>query len=165
MSLQRIPLRKLAWLFPVALTLHNLEEAVSLPTWSQHAGALHPPVGEFEFHFALLFVTAVGIVVTALASRRGGWFWQLAAGDWALMLLNVFFPHLLATVVQRAYAPGLATALLLNLPVNAYLLLRALRERELSITSLTRATLIALALALVLLPALFALGRSLEAIV
>jgi hypothetical protein len=31
-------LERLLWMFPVAVTLHNLEEAVWLPAWSQHAG-------------------------------------------------------------------------------------------------------------------------------
>jgi hypothetical protein len=28
-------LKKLVWMFPLALTLHNLEEAIWLPAWSQ----------------------------------------------------------------------------------------------------------------------------------
>jgi hypothetical protein len=44
------------------------------------------------------------------------------------MLLNVLFPHVVASLVLRRYMPGTATAVLLNLPVTIGLLGRAFRE-------------------------------------
>lgn len=35
------------------------------------------------------------------------------------MVINAIFPHLIATVVMKKYAPGLLTGLLLNIPVNS----------------------------------------------
>jgi hypothetical protein len=46
--------RMLQWLFPLVVTLHNTEEAIWLPAWSQHAGTWHVPVGPGEFRFAAL---------------------------------------------------------------------------------------------------------------
>jgi hypothetical protein len=34
---------QLRWLFALSLTIHNLEEAIWLPEWSQQAGKWHPP--------------------------------------------------------------------------------------------------------------------------
>ena len=34
----------IAWLFALVVTLHNLEEAIWLPDWSQTAGRWHSPV-------------------------------------------------------------------------------------------------------------------------
>jgi hypothetical protein len=44
------------------------------------------------------------------------------------MLVNVFVPHVPAAFVFRSYAPGLVTAVAVNLPVMIFLLVRALRE-------------------------------------
>ena len=46
----------------------------------------------------------------------------LISGYALAMLLNVVFPHLIATIALKRYAPGLLTAILLNLPVTLSLL-------------------------------------------
>ena len=51
---------------------------------------------------------------------------QLAARP---MLVNVFVPHLPAALWFRSYAPGVVTAVLVNLPLMSYLAVRALREQ------------------------------------
>jgi len=58
------------WLFPVAFALHNAEEALFLPLWSQTAGTYHKPVGRFEFRFAVATLTILGFAVTALFFLR-----------------------------------------------------------------------------------------------
>jgi hypothetical protein len=40
------------------------------------------------------------------------------------LAVNAFVPHLLLLAVRPRYSPGLLSAVLLNLPVSAYLLLR-----------------------------------------
>ena len=45
------------------------------------------------------------------------------------MLVNVFVPHLPAALWFRSYAPGVVTAVLVNLPLMSYLAVRALREQ------------------------------------
>jgi hypothetical protein len=48
------------------------------------------------------------------------------------MLVNVFVPHVPATLLFRSYTPGVVTAVLANLPVMSYLALRAVREQWVS---------------------------------
>ena len=45
------------------------------------------------------------------------------------MLLNVFVPHVPATMLFRSYAPGVVTAVFVNLPITTMLLTRVFRER------------------------------------
>ena len=120
----------LSWLFVAAVTLHNIEEAVWLPAWTKGAGVWHRAVGAREFRLAVVVLTALAVFAAWLAGRQG----KLGPGAYLLcgyalaMLLNVLVPHLLATFVTRRYVPGTATAVLLNLPVSAALLYRALEE-------------------------------------
>jgi len=44
------------------------------------------------------------------------------------VLAKVFLPHILATVIYRSYAPGVFTAVLVNLPLMNLLVFLALRE-------------------------------------
>jgi hypothetical protein len=124
--------RKLQWLFPIAVTLHNAEEAIWMPRWSAgHAAQLpvHPP-GAAEIIAALVVFTAAAFAVTYLSARRGPesiWAY-LTFGYIVAMLANVFVPHVPAAIVFRGYAPGLVTAVLINLPVMGILVNRMLRE-------------------------------------
>jgi hypothetical protein len=64
---------KLQWLFPIAVALHNAEEAIWMPRWSAgHAAQLpvHPP-GAAEIIAVLVVFTAAAFAVTYLSARRG----------------------------------------------------------------------------------------------
>ena len=67
-----------------------------------------------------------------MALRRGGGWLDAFYAASAMMLLNVVFPHLLATLALGRYAPGLGTALVGILPVTSTLLWRAFREGTLN---------------------------------
>jgi hypothetical protein len=110
------------WLFPLATLLHNVEEAIWLPAWSQHGSHLHPPVEPFPFRFAVLTLSLLAFVITYLASRGSRRCLELYAAYSAAMLGNVVVPHVIQSVMEHAYTPGIATALAINLPLNAYLL-------------------------------------------
>jgi hypothetical protein len=129
-----ITFENLYFLFLVAITLHNLEEAVWLPDWSQEAGRWHRPVEKIPFRFAILVLTLLGYLFAYLGLMGGkqsvGVY--LLGGYAFVMLVNVLFPHLLAAVWLNKYVPGLGTALALNLPVCATLLLVLFREEYLS---------------------------------
>jgi uncharacterized protein with HXXEE motif len=58
----------LTWLFVLAVGLHNLEEALWLPAWSERAGRWCNPVGAREFRFAVVILTAAA-AVAALAAN------------------------------------------------------------------------------------------------
>jgi hypothetical protein len=128
--------QKLQWLFPIAVTLHNGEEAVWMPGWTAgHAGQLpmHPP-GAVEIRIALIVLTVAAIAVTYLSVRKGPQsFWSyLLFGGIVAVLVNVFVPHVPATLLFRSYTPGVVTAVLINLPVMSYLASRAVREQWVS---------------------------------
>ena len=154
---------ELQWLFPIAITLHNLEEAIWLPSWSKNAGKWHRPVAPSVFRFAVAALTALAFVVT-IWSAMGG---PESIGTYLLtgyalgMLLNVLLPHLMATVALRSYMPGLATAIALNLPVTVLLLLSAFREGYVSFPTFAYfGALVCLGL-VVSIPVLFVVGEKL----
>jgi len=151
----------LCWLFAAAITVHNLEEALLLPGWSQSAGRWHRPVGAREFRFAVGMLTALAYIAAALSMVGGketvsSYF---IAGYALAMLMNVFFPHLLATAVMRRYAPGTATALLLNLPVTVLLLYRGFQESYIRESTFLWAGPLVVAAILGSIPLLFTIGR------
>lgn len=153
-----------AWLFALAVTVHNLEEALLLPAWSQKAGKWHHPVGAAEFRFAVVVLTLLAYTAAALAAVYG----RESAGAYFLsgyalaMLLNVLFPHVIATVFMRRYAPGTLTALLLNLPVTILLLRQGLQEGYIQLQKFTWAGPLVVLGLLAAIPVLFALGKRLS---
>jgi hypothetical protein len=153
----------LTWLFVLAVALHNLEEALRLPAWSQSPGGWRYAVGAREFRFAVIVLTAAA-AAAALAANLGG---KASAGAYVVcayalaMLLNVFFPHVLVSLVLREFSPGTLTALFLNLPACALLLEHALRGQYVEApTFLWVGPLGVLAVA-GSIPLLFAIGRRL----
>jgi hypothetical protein len=122
--------QSLEWLFPVVITIHNAEEAIWLPGWSKRAVLWHRPVtpGSFRFAAGVLTVLAYAITWLSIGSGKQTVWTYLAFGCIAVTLANVLIPHVAATVALRNYMPGLATAVLLNLPVLSLLAVMALRE-------------------------------------
>jgi len=126
--------RNLIWLFPVAITLHNVEEAIWLPDWSKREGRWFAPVEPGVFRFAATVFAILAFAVTWLSARSGPqtiWTY-LAFGCIVAALANVLFPHVALTVAWRGYMPGVVTALAINLPVLSVLVVLALRERDVS---------------------------------
>jgi uncharacterized protein with HXXEE motif len=153
----------LAWLFAAAVTVHNLEEALFLPAWSERAGRWHRPVGANEFRFAVFVLTILAGIAALLAAVQGREsFGSYVLSGYALaMLLNVAFPHLLASMAMRRYMPGTATALALNLPITAALLHQAFGEGYISSMRFALAGPAVVLAIMLLIPALFYLGRRL----
>ena len=124
--------RKLQWLFPIAVTLHNSEEAIWMPGWNAPllADVVGHPPGVAEIRVALVVFTLAAFAVTYLSARRGpGTVWAyLTFGYIIAMLANVFVPHVPAAIISRGYAPGVVTAVLINLPVMSILAIRMVRE-------------------------------------
>jgi Protein of unknown function with HXXEE motif len=149
------------WLFPVAVTFHNLEEAIWLPQWSQTAGEWHAPVGAGEFRFAVIILTLFAYLATYISFKKGkeSFGVYLLSGYASAMFLNVFFPHLLGSLLMKAYVPGLTTALVLNLPVTLILLRQAFHEGYISAKRFILATIMVTVGLLASIPFLFSLGR------
>ena len=150
-------------LFLLGFSLHNLEEALWLPAWSRHATRFHPEVKKNEFHFAIFVVTTLGYGLTFLhltADSDHRILQSLYYGFVLMMCLNVVFPHLLATLVLRRYAPGLVTGLFLNLPFGIFLLQQGLAA-GIKPMHIAAAAFLAVVLFLSLIKLLFKLGGKL----
>jgi len=111
-----------------AFLLHNGEEAL---TYARVRPATEALTGfdlpaPSPFWAALVIVTIVGGAVLLwagtgpdTAARRRA----LRLGA-AILLLNVLVPHLPAAVLLGGYAPGVVTAVLVNLPLSLWVLRR-----------------------------------------
>jgi uncharacterized protein with HXXEE motif len=130
---------RLIWAVPAAVLIHNVEEALTFPRYAPSVLAIVPdavrplmPSARYMY-VALLVVTAIPIGLALLALRRAGGAWAtygllLVA---AVVLVNVVW-HLLAATLLGGYAPGVVTAVIVNLPVMAAALRWARREGWLS---------------------------------
>jgi len=110
-----------------------------------------------QFYIALVGATLVPLVVTVIATTgkptqlKSYVVVVIAMG----LLLNVFIPHVPAAVALGGYAPGVATALLLNLPFSIYFLWRSEREGHVDRRGLAIAAAIASSILLVGVPLLW----------
>jgi drug/metabolite transporter (DMT)-like permease len=118
-------------LFLMGFTLHNLEESLWLPQWSKHAKRFHQPVKRNQFIFAVIIITMIGYLVTfadIFWGQPGNITNYLYLGFLGMMGLNSIFPHLVATVILKKYAPGLLTGMLLNLPFSCFIIICYLQK-------------------------------------
>ncbi|MEC1603846.1 HXXEE domain-containing protein, partial [Bacillus halotolerans] len=68
------------------------------------------------------------------------------------------FPHLIATVLMKKYAPGLLTGLLLNIPVNSLVIYQMFVKNLIVWKELIISTLVVGIILLALIPLLFKVG-------
>jgi hypothetical protein len=127
--------RRILWVVPVLLALHNAEEAIFFPRYLPFVLARLPsgwqavagPVTSGQVWLALAATTLLGFVVALWADRKPDsrtalWLVLLIQ---TTMLVNALWHVGAAVVLFGGYAPGLVTALLLNAPFSIYLLRRA----------------------------------------
>jgi hypothetical protein len=148
-------------IFLLGFTLHNLEEAIWLPKWSKYARKFHKPVESNQFIFAVIVVTIIGYILTALdllIGDSGNFVNYIYLGFIGMMGINSVFPHLVSTIVLKKYAPGLITALFLNLPFSLILIIGHIKN-GINIFYLLVAIIIVSGLVLFSLKYLFRLGR------
>lgn len=108
------------WLATAAYGVHALEEFVlDWRDWARDVVGL--PVEWSHFYVVNFLVVVLGIV-SANVVAVAPW---LGLGFAALMIINALFFHILPMIKTRGrYSPGVATAVLLLLPI-AYLCFRA----------------------------------------
>jgi hypothetical protein len=141
-----VPVRRSApahviWGVPAAVLIHNVEEALTIARHAPSVVALLPdaarrliPSLDYTYvYVALVVATAIPVGFALLLRRRASTSWAtygilLVA---AVMLVNVVW-HLAAATALRGYAPGVVTAVAVNLPVMAAALRWARREGWLS---------------------------------
>jgi len=131
MRLPALPFRTLALALPAVFVLHVLEEAPDFVAWMN--AHVEPDISDRTFLAVNVGAFLITLLVTALAVSARGRGTALVATAWVgfLMLANGVF-HLTATIVDRAYAPGVVTSVLLYLPLCALLLRAVMKEFALS---------------------------------
>lgn len=109
------------WLFPASYFLHVAEEYLAgFPAWAAQFGATQLSDREF---LALHVATLVLVSLCAFLAHRFQWLGWLAVGLATVFLLNAS-AHLLGTILTHTYSPGLATALILWVPLGIVTLKR-----------------------------------------
>jgi len=150
----------LAIFFCFAITLHHIEEAIWLPKWSRHFSKFRRPVTSNEFFFAVIFITILAYLsafsfLCRPTSDIAKW---IFIGFLGSMIFNVIFPHFIAAILMRTYAPGLLTGLLLILPVNSVIICQMLLKKFIIWQELVISTLAVGIILLALIPILFKIG-------
>jgi hypothetical protein len=131
----------LAVVLAVAIALHNLEEWLTFKRFGEPFAALlarwgvpvaFPPWSIMQI--ALAGATLVPIMLIWIAGRGPLLWWKDAIlGCVAtVFLVNVLVPHLIAAIVVGGYAPGIVTALTLNLPLCSLMIRHVARGGLLS---------------------------------
>jgi hypothetical protein len=138
-SARSIPPRWIVSLLPAAVALHNLEEALSFGCYLPVVAA-ELPVGLRPWAGADSLPRLYGALVVATLVPLAICLWSaLAPGNliarrlmlvtWVVLLANVAWHAGVALFVFHGYAPGLITAVAVNLPASLLVLRRAVVER------------------------------------
>lgn len=118
--------RKAVWLFPAAEAVHAVEEHYQGHTfhvWLRELGRVDfSPTRTLLMH--VLFVSVL-LLVAAVAPRWRSTDW-VAAALATVFLLNAV-AHLFGAVAERTFLSGLATSLLVWMPLAGFTLVRAHR--------------------------------------
>ena len=154
---------RLERLYLAGLTVHNLEELIWLPAWTDRLRSFKPRISRAGFGCAVTVLTLLAYALVPLSRLAGprSRLAHLKAAYVNAVIANAFLPHLAASLTLRRYMPGLATGLLLNLPLGTALIRRELAEGLIEAPRLRRATLLFSLGLLALLPLLFRLGERL----
>ena len=117
------------WLFLLVFMIHELEEWNIDQFERRNFVGLPPRATDRSARFWIGFVCLVGLIWCAAAALPG----RPSLAAWiilpavALMLLNAL-QHVIWTIVTRQYAPGLASAVLLLIPLGSYIIVRAVDQ-------------------------------------
>lgn len=153
-------------LFLFAFTIHNLEEGIWLVRQQSSEKSkvkMHKTVTQDEFLFGLFWVTSLAYLITALYIfyPEVGMFKFAYFGFVGAMILNILFPHLISTLIERYYSPGLFTGLVAIIPINSLIVKTALEVGTITILQFIISTLIMAFLLLLSIPISFKIGKRL----
>ncbi|TAL33619.1 MAG: HXXEE domain-containing protein [Spirochaetes bacterium] len=121
--------KSLLWIMPFLMGLHNLEEAPGMVAFSaKYLPGVHFVTGP-QFHAALVIVTLGGFaaVYASLYFLEKGFWGHMPVAIQAVMLLNAL-SHVGASILFLTPAPGVYTALLVNIPFALLVFRAAFRE-------------------------------------
>lgn len=127
---RRPSLRALALAAPLIFIVHFIEEGRQFVTWfnAHVARGITEPLF-WSVNFTALAVTAAVVIIEWLSESTLSAALVIA---WLslLMFANALF-HVAAALMDRAYMPGLVTALLLYLPFYGWVVVRVVQLRRL----------------------------------
>lgn len=154
------------WLFVAATAIHNLEEAVWLPSWRgvRRLPWTRPRVDSFVFGFAAGSLSLLFVLFGTLAIEGGShspWAY-LICGCALAMAINAFIPHLVVSLWTQSYAPGAGTAMLLVLPSSISLIDLSIRENYIDVPTFAVTAPLTLSALLISIPLLFFIGRIMQ---
>lgn len=155
------------WIVTAAITLHNIEEVIWLPAWSQKGtDKWRRPVDASEFRFAVTVLTGLLFFIALLASIFGTTsIWNYLFAAYALgQSINILMPHLVTTIVSRKYAPGLLTGLLFVWPMSLLYLYDVFTVGQLEWGYFLLVSVIFIPIILLSIPLLFRLKRMMRRI-
>jgi Protein of unknown function with HXXEE motif len=130
------------WLLIPVVVLHNAEEWITEPRYGsvsptlQHrlAGLMAPPSFQvLQIGWLIVTFVPVLVVLSAVSAARSRVRDCLVCWVTSIYLANAILPHLIEFAIDRSYAPGVVTAVLVNIPFGILLLRRALGVGALSL--------------------------------
>ncbi|MFZ4622172.1 MAG: HXXEE domain-containing protein [Bacteroidota bacterium] len=125
-------IKKILWLIPIVLTIHNIEEALTMPEWMNlYVGIVkqqvpfmsHLQFSARQLYISLVLVTIVPAVVTWFCLRgeiRTNGILALLTLQ-AIIFWNALIPHMIGWFFLGMYNPGTMTAVIFNIPFSFYL--------------------------------------------
>lgn len=155
-AFSRIQYRRIIWLLALTETLHNIEEALWLPSWTLSHNRQAMQTTPFEFRIAVAAVTLLVYWIIYYYARHGTMPSKcLLGGTIVIVLVNVFIPHIAASLATSSYVPGTLSGIVLNLPASLYLIRRGLNEKVFTLKILICGTLISFVIMISLMLASF----------
>jgi Protein of unknown function with HXXEE motif len=153
------------------LALHNIEEALTMKAYLPQISNLLskiapasplvsslPPINQFYFALIGATIFPLLLIIIATTGRPTPFKPYIVAVIQALVLVNVFVPHVPSAIALGGYAPGVLTAVLVNLPFSIYFFRRSLQESRVTWKGLMITMLGALPLLLLSIRLLYALS-------
>ncbi|MGY3316761.1 hypothetical protein ACV242_005257 [Peribacillus simplex] len=126
----------------------------------QQASKFQKSVTPSEFHFAVIVITTLAYLsaFSYLLIPESDFAKWIFIGFVGSMIFNAIFPHLIATVLMKRYAPGLFTGVLLNIPINSLIIYQMFEGYLILWKELIISTLVIGISLLALIPLLFKIG-------
>jgi hypothetical protein len=142
----KISTRQLLWLVPIFLTLHNLEEALTMPHWvPAHLPFLQSKFFFFRYlHFSSpqLFLSLSSVTIFPLLLSRYAIVYMKESRRIKTMFVlqsiifwNAFVPHLAGALLLGMYNPGTITAVVITIPFSFYFFHRTVHDKLIDCTS------------------------------
>lgn len=130
----------IATLFGVGVTLHNLEEAMFLVSWSR-AHLKLPFTQNAKIYWVVTSLVSLAVWGSILGVRvwpQSSNLQSVLSGIALVMAVNALLPHLVISAVKRSYSPGTGTGMLFNLPLGVWLIHEQLSAHVISAADLWR---------------------------